>query len=51
LPLYVGTVGYLKSPFEPRIAVILMEIFRGWEGPPNTGSVKIAGASLATGFK
>lgn len=51
LPLYVGMVGYVKSPFEPRIAVILMEIVRGWEGPPNTGSVKIVGANLATGFK
>jgi hypothetical protein len=51
LPLHVGMVGYVKSPFEPRIAVILMEIYRGWEGPPNTGTVRIVGASLATGFK
>lgn len=50
LPLYVGMVGYVQSPFEPRIAVILMEIFRGYEGPPNTGSVRIVGANLATGF-
>jgi hypothetical protein len=51
IPLYVGMVGYVKSPFEPRIAVILMEIYRGYEGPPNTGTVKIVGADLATGFK
>ncbi|HEX8920006.1 MAG TPA: hypothetical protein VF766_00925 [Pyrinomonadaceae bacterium] len=51
LPLYVGMVGYVQSPFEPRIAVILMEIYRGYEGPPNTGTVKIVGANLATGFK
>jgi hypothetical protein len=51
LPLDVGTVGYLKSPFEPRIAIIMMEIYRGYEGPPNTGTVKIAGAHLETGFK
>jgi hypothetical protein len=51
LPLYVGAVGYVQSPFEPRIAVILMEIYRGYEGPPNTGTVKIVGANLETGFK
>jgi hypothetical protein len=51
IPLYVGMLGYVKSPFEPRIAVILMEIHRGWEGPPNVGNVKIVGAHLATGFK
>jgi hypothetical protein len=51
IPLYVGMVGYLKSPFEPRIAIILMEIYRGYEGPPNTGTVMIAGAHLETGFK
>ena len=51
LPLYVGVVGYLKSPFESRIAATLVEIYRGWEGPPHTGHVKIVGASLETGFK
>jgi hypothetical protein len=51
IPLYVGMVGYVKSPFEPRVAVILMEIYRGWEGPPNTGTVKIVGADLVSGFK
>jgi hypothetical protein len=48
---HVGMVGYVKSPFEPRVAVILMEIYRGWEGPPNTGNVKIVGADLVSGFK
>ena len=51
LPLYVVAVGYLKSPFEPRIAATLVEIYRGWEGPPHTAHVKIVGASLGTGFK
>lgn len=51
LPLYVGLVGYLKSPFEPRIAATLIEIYRGWEGPPHTGHTKIVGANLETGFK
>jgi hypothetical protein len=51
IPLYVGLLGHVKSPFEPRIAVILIEIIRGYEGPPNVGMVKIVGANLATGFK
>ncbi len=51
LPLYVGLVGYLKSPFEPRIAALLIEITRGWEGAPHPAEVKIAGASLEGGFK
>lgn len=50
-PLDMKVLAYSKSPFEERIAVILMEVFRGWEGPPHTGHVKIAGASLTTGFK
>jgi hypothetical protein len=43
--------GSLKSPFESRVAVILVEVMRGWEGPPNTTSIKVTGASLTTGFK
>jgi hypothetical protein len=50
-PLYVGVVGYVKSPFEPRIAVVLTQIYRGYEGPPHVGELKIVGASLETGFK
>jgi hypothetical protein len=50
-PLYVGMLGYLKSPFEPRIAVVLMKVMRGWEGPPHTGEVQIVGASLENGFR
>jgi hypothetical protein len=51
IPLYVGMAGYIKSPFEPRIAVILIEIYRGYEGPPNTGHLMLVGASLADGFR
>lgn len=50
-PLYVGMIGYLKSAFEPRIAVVLIEVYRGYEGPPHVGEVKIVGASLNTGFE
>ena len=50
-PLYVGVVGYLKSPFEPRAAIILIELYRGYEGPPHVGEVRIVGASLDKNFK
>ncbi len=43
--------GSLKSPFESRVAVIVVEVIRGWEGPPNVTSIKVSGASLATAFK
>ncbi len=46
LPLYVGLIGYIKSPHEPRIAVVLLEILRGYEGPPHTARVRIVGADL-----
>ncbi|MCM3903194.1 MAG: hypothetical protein ND866_15920 [Pyrinomonadaceae bacterium] len=51
LPLHVGLLGYVKSPFEPRIAVLLMRVMRGYEGPPHTGDVQVVGASLGGGFK
>lgn len=49
-PLYVGLVGYIKSPHEPRIATVLLEVIRGYEGPPHTARVRIVGSSLATGW-
>jgi hypothetical protein len=49
-PLYVGIVGYLKSPLEPRAGIILVEIYRGYEGPPHVGMVRIVGASLDKNF-
>jgi hypothetical protein len=50
-PLSLKVLGYLKSPFEPRIAVMLIEIYRGYEGPPHTTHIKIVGSSLSSGFK
>jgi hypothetical protein len=50
-PLYVGMVGYLKSPHEPRVAIILVEIYRGYEGPPHVGEVRIVGTSLDKRFQ
>ena len=43
--------GILPSPFEARVAVVLVETHRGWEGPPNITRLKVIGASLTKGFK
>jgi hypothetical protein len=50
-PLDMKVLGYLKSPYEQRVAIILLDVQRGYEGPPHTTHVKVVGASLATGFK
>lgn len=51
MPLDVKALGYIKSPFEQRVALIFIEVYRGYEGPPHVGQVNVAGASLTTGFK
>lgn len=48
--LDAGVLGALKSPFEDRVAVIAMEINRGWEGPPHNGDVRVVAADLTGGF-
>ena len=50
-PLTVEVLGYLRSPYEPRVAVVLAEVWRGYEGPPHTTHLKVVGASLTAGFK
>jgi hypothetical protein len=50
-PLGVRVLGYLKSPYEPRVAVVLAEAWRGYEGPPHVTHVGVVGASLTAGFK
>jgi hypothetical protein len=42
--------GSLVSPFEPRAAVIVVEVVRGWEGPPNVTEIRIVGSTLTSGF-
>ena len=49
-PLDAGVAGAIKSPFESRVAIVMMEVERGWEGPPNTCDIRIVGADLVTGF-
>jgi hypothetical protein len=48
--LGAGVVGVLKSPFENRVALVMIEVMRGYEGPPNSGDVRIVGADLDRGF-
>lgn len=50
-PLDAGVAGIFKSPFEDRVAVVMIEVKRGYEGPPNTADVHIVGADLVNGFK
>ena len=50
-PLDAGLAGVFKSPFEDRVAVLMLKVQRGWEGPPHTVTVQIAGADLNSGFK
>lgn len=42
--------GYFKSPYEDRIAVVILREDRGWEGPPNTINPVVIGASLTARF-
>jgi hypothetical protein len=50
-PLDIAVAGAFKSPFENRVAVVLIKVQRGWEGPPHTVAPQIAGADLASGFR
>ena len=43
--------GYLLSPYEARAAVIMVEIVRGYEGPPHTTRTSVVGVDLTSGFK
>ncbi len=49
-PLDAGVIGVLKSPYEDRIAIVAIEVNRGYEGPPHTGDIRVAGADLVRGF-
>ncbi len=49
--LSVAVAGFLESPFERRIAVLLVHTHMGWEGPPNTESLSIIGCSLVDSLR
>ncbi len=50
-PLDVAVAGAFKSPFENRVAIVMIKVQRGWEGPPHTVEAQIVGADLVTGFR
>lgn len=50
-PLRVSSPGYFASPFEDRVAVIVQETWRGWEGPPHTARFRLVGCHLKTGWR
>ncbi len=43
--------GVIKSPYEKRVAVLVKEELRGYEGPPNVVKTKLVGADLERSFK
>jgi hypothetical protein len=45
-PLSVSSLGYLRSPHEPWLAVLIQETFRGWEGRPYVATFRFAGAEM-----
>jgi hypothetical protein len=50
-PLDAAVAGAFKSPFENRVAVIVIKVQRGWEGPPHITDFQIAGGDLVSGFR
>ena len=49
--LGVHVVGYIQSPFESLIAVVVAEEIAGWEGPPNRIDLLMYGCNLTVGFR
>lgn len=49
--LSLKTGVYLRSPFEDRVAVVLIRTERGWEGPPSPINYEVIGALTKKGFR
>ncbi len=47
--LDAAVLGMIASPYGRRVAVVTMEIQRGWEGPPHTGNIQVIGADFNFG--
>ena len=45
-PLGLKVLGFVRSPFERRMAVVLGELLRGWEGFPYVVRLHVVGAEL-----
>jgi hypothetical protein len=50
-PLDSIVAGVFKSPYENRGAVVVLNVQRGWEGPPHSVNAQIIGADLMLGFR
>lgn len=48
--LNAGVIGAIKSPYENRVAIVAIEVMRGYEGPPHTAQIRVTGADLVSGF-
>lgn len=44
-------LGYFKSPFEDRVALLVARIDRGWEGLPQVLDFQVIGVHLHKGFR
>jgi hypothetical protein len=49
--LDAGLIGVLKSPYENRVAILTIEVMKGYEGPPHTADIRLVGADLTSGFE
>ncbi|MEZ5346672.1 MAG: hypothetical protein R2681_14060 [Pyrinomonadaceae bacterium] len=43
--------GMLKSPFGSDVAVVMVETYRGYEGPPHITKIRIVGSDLTSRFQ
>jgi hypothetical protein len=50
-PLDAAVGGVFKSPLENRVAIVMIKVQRGWEGPPHVTDFQIAGGDLVSGFR
>ncbi|HEY9058941.1 MAG TPA: hypothetical protein VIO64_00325 [Pseudobacteroides sp.] len=48
--LNVQIGGYIKSPYEPRVALVLSSVTRGWEGAPHPVKSSFVGCHLEIGY-
>ena len=44
-------IGFIPLGDSDRVAVVVANVYRGWEGPPHNLDYEIVGASLRVGFK
>ena len=50
-PLDAAVAGAFKSPFENRVAFVVIKVQRGWEGPPHVTDFQTTGGDLTSGFR